>query len=159
MLPVPIKPLYIRIWEKITAPIVAVLRSGLTIESISMSFAIGITCGLFPMPGLGMAMGALLVYIMGANLIAATAVNYLMTPFYVAALIPFIRGGEYLFGVADPIKFSLDDFSKDYKLAAAAYFVSFLRGCVVWFLVAPIVIFLLYHILKRILGPFIKGRV
>lgn len=152
------KPFYLYYWEKLTSPVLEVLKSGLTLESISMSFAIGITCGLFPIPGVTSLVGALFVWLLKANMIASTAINYVMTPFNLMCLVPFIRAGEMLFGIQTPMEFSMDEFSKSFFGALSLYGGALARACVVWLLLVGPTTFVLFHALKVVVRPFMKQQ-
>ena len=149
---------YQKLWEVISSPIINVLKSGLTLESIALSFALGISCGVFPIPGVTSIVGALFVWMLKANLVASTALNYLMTPFNLMLMVPFIRAGEYLFNVKDPIQFSMEPFSQKFFKALSHYSGALSRAVFVWLILLGPSTYILYILLKIILRPFIKPK-
>ncbi len=86
------------------------------------------------MPGITSVIGGIFCWLLRGNILASTAVNYVMTPFLFMCLVPFIRAGEWLFGVAEPVPFSLEPFSESLLGAIKLYrfesCFAFAGGCV-----------------------------
>lgn len=86
--------------RRIVDPIVALLRQGMTPEKIALGMALGLTLGVAPMIGSTTILCATAAFALRLNPAAIQIVNYLMSPLQLAMLIPFIRAGEWLYGVA-----------------------------------------------------------
>jgi uncharacterized protein (DUF2062 family) len=69
-------------------------------ESISLSVALGLVFGVFPVFGFPTIFCALAALTLGLNLPAIQAVNYLAYPLQLILLVPFIRLGGWLFRFA-----------------------------------------------------------
>lgn len=83
------------------------LKQGATPKALAKSTTIGLLLGVFPMLGVTtLMMGAISVR-WKLNLPLMLAVSYLIYPLQIVLLIPFVRLGEWLTGVA-PANFSLD---------------------------------------------------
>lgn len=93
-------------------------------------------------------MCALAAVLWKLNLPAMQLVNYVVYPLQFACLLPFIRLGEALFR-ADPIGLSVAQMLTMAKTnlpqAISALWVSALHAATAWALVAPLLIFTLYH--------------
>ncbi len=131
-----------RIWE----PLVALLKTGLSPRSLAWSVAVGLALGVFPM------LGATTLLCVGAGLVfrlsqpAIQVVNYLVYPLQLALLVPFIRMGDWLFGV-QPLPLSLSAILASLKADTLGTIVTFWtkiwHACVVWALLAlPLMILL-----------------
>ena len=51
MLP-PSRSLFSRLYDQCVRPVLVVLSSGLSVETLAWSFALGMCCGIFPVPGM-----------------------------------------------------------------------------------------------------------
>jgi uncharacterized protein (DUF2062 family) len=128
------------------APILDLLRQGLTPEKIALSLAAGVTLGVFPVIGSTTLLCALAAYALGLNLPAIQLVNYLVYPLQIALLLPFLRAGEWLFG-AERLSLSVPEIAglirADVRLAIATLWTATWHAVVVWVLVGPVVFVLL----------------
>ena len=131
-----------RVW----APILDLLRQGLTPEKIALSLAAGITLGIFPVLGSTTLLCAVAAYALRLNLPAIQLVNYLVYPLQIALLLPFLRAGEWLFG-AERLPFSVAEIlallRADVGLAFATLWTATWHAVVVWAFVGPVVFVLL----------------
>ena len=138
-------------------------QSGLTPEDLALALAFGFTCGIFPVPGVTTVPTLACAYLFGLNAVATQLTNLLATPVNLATVIPFIRAGEWLFGVDDPVSFSLDAFSEDLLGALKMYWVSLLRALAAWLVfMIPATIILNYAlrpVLRVLLANIQSGTV
>lgn len=127
--------------RKIIAPIKALLLQGITPAKISLSLAIGIVLGAFPVLGTTTILCTIVALVSRLNLPAMQIANWLSYPLQVLLLIPFYRMGEWLFQVP-PINLAIADliemFQRDFKGSIAALWDTTLHGIVAWSLVAPV---------------------
>ena len=151
--------LLMRIYERLTSPITNIFKSGLSLEIVALSFSLGIICGIFPITLITSLIGVLFSYIMKANIVACTAIVYVMTPLNLFLVIPFIRAGEILFQIDKPIQFSSDSFSSDFFGSLSKYGGAFTRAIVVWALLFIPITWTSYQILLITLRPIFKQRV
>jgi uncharacterized protein (DUF2062 family) len=138
--------------RRVIAPILGQLRQGITPQLIALTIAAGLVLGIFPILGTSTLLCAVFALALRLNQPIIQLVNYLAYPLQILLLFPFYRAGERLFGQppvpllsivalsqrfwADPWQFLLD-----YGLVA-------LYGVVVWGLVAPVIVGLVYVLLK-----------
>lgn len=152
------------LYSKVVEPLVGMVRSvftqGLTPELMSLSLAFGVTGGLFPVPGVTTIVCGLFVYLFGLNLAACQLMNVLLTPLDLMMILPFIRMGEWIFFVSEPLPFSADKLatmlSSDFFGSVSALGGSFLRGIVAWGLFTMFLTPILYYVLlpiQRVLVP------
>jgi uncharacterized protein (DUF2062 family) len=147
-------------WRRRCAqPILELLRQGITPEKISLSLALGIALGVFPVLGSTTALCALAALVFRLNLPAIQIVNYFVYPLQIALLIPFFRLGERLFR-APHLALSL---TKIHAMLHASVWATtrFLwtttwHAIVVWCLVAPIFIVACYATLLPILRRVLR---
>ena len=136
--------------RKLVIPLFEVLKSGATPEGIALSLAFGLTGGVFPIPTVTTVACIVLAWLFALNFPAVQLTNLLMTPVNFATFIPFIRVGEWLFGVS-PAELSLSLFQSDPLQAISLFWISLVRGVVAWLVFLPPATALLYIILKPII--------
>lgn len=140
-----------RFWrERVAEPVIALLRQGLTPEGLALSLAFGIAAGLFPVIGATTVLGFLFGAGLRLNLPAVQLANWLAYPLQLAAIIPFVRLGEWLAG-APPVPFSVahvvTSVSTDPVGTLERYGITGLHGILGWIAVVPIVVLVLYRVL------------
>lgn len=88
-----------RHWSnRLTQPILDLLRQGVTPRKLAWSLALGVVLGLFPMVGTTTLLCTVAALALRLNLVAMQTANYVVYPLQIALLLPFLRGGELLFG-------------------------------------------------------------
>lgn len=145
--------------RRITRPILEVLRQGTTPEKIALSIAFGLVLGIIPAIGWTTLLCFLAAIMFRLNLPAVQLVNYFMYPVQLALLIPFIRAGELLFGGTRlPLSLSqiLSMIKADVRHAIKVLWIATAHAVVVWALVAPLAIYLIYRTLAPILRQFVQ---
>jgi uncharacterized protein (DUF2062 family) len=127
------------------------LKMGLTPDSIALCVAVGIVVGTFPLFGITTLLAAAIALTLRLNLPLIEAVNYLMTPIHLLAILPWVRAGEKLFGrphvhmKAKEVLFLVQNHPWE---AVNLIGWDILRAVVAWSLAAPFLILLLFWILK-----------
>ncbi|MGB7729332.1 MAG: DUF2062 domain-containing protein [Candidatus Acidiferrum sp.] len=136
--------------RRLVRPLLELLRQGVTPERLSLSIALGAALGVFPVIGCNTALCALVALIWGLNVPAIQMVNYFVYPLQIALLIPFFRLGEKLFR-APHLQISVP---KIYELvrmnlwgAVKLLWTTTWHALVVWLLIAPFVVALIYILL------------
>jgi hypothetical protein len=129
------------------------LQQGATPKALAKSTTIGLLLGVFPMLGVTtLMMGAISVR-WKLNLPLMLAVSYLIYPLQLVLLIPFVRVGEWLTGIA-PANFSLDAmadaFAANFTAALVDLGTSNLVAVLGWSLLSLPVAALLYLVLVPI---------
>lgn len=135
------------------------LKQGATPKALAKSTTIGLLLGVFPMLGVTtLMMGAISVR-WKLNLPLMLAVSYLIYPLQIVLMIPFVRVGEWLTGIA-PANFSLDAmtdaFAANFMAAlvdlGTSNLVAVLGWCLLSLPVAALLYFLLVPIFKLALA-------
>jgi uncharacterized protein (DUF2062 family) len=154
------------IQRKLVRPIIDLLKQGVTPEKMALSLALGVTLGIFPALGWTTALCAIAALALHLNLPAIQIVNYFMYPAQIALLIPFFRLGEWLFGaprlaISIPQMYAL--IHANVWNAIRTLWTTTWHAIVVWCVLAPMIVGLIYVILvpalRRVLrrlqgGPF-----
>lgn len=128
------------------------LKQGATPKALAASFTIGLLVGVFPVLGVTtLMMGAISVR-WRLNLPLMLAVSYLIYPLQIILLVPFVRVGEWVTGVA-PGNFSLDAmadaFATNFTAALIDLGASNLVAVLGWCLLTLPIGAVLYIILKQ----------
>ncbi len=129
-------------WKRrVVAPIAAQLKQGITPEEISLTLALGIVLGVFPILGACTLLCGLAAWRLKLNQPIIQAVNYLVYPLQVLLLLPFYRAGETLFRQPHVPIFSVVDLLARFKAGPLQFLVDYglvgLYGIAVWCLLAP----------------------
>ena len=81
--------------DKVIDPIKGAVMGGLSAKGLAMSLSVGLTAGVFPIPGLTTVLAVVLSYALGANIVVAQVVNMLCFCLNVATIYPFMVAGRY----------------------------------------------------------------
>jgi hypothetical protein len=134
--------------------LIAFLKMGMTPERLALCIGLGIAIGLVPALGTTTLLCALAAFLFRLNLPAIQLVNYFVYPLQLALLIPFIRAGEWLFGV-EPLNLSLELIQRMMKAnlweTVIGLWSATMRAVIVWLLIAPVVVALVYLVMTPIL--------
>uniref|UniRef100_K3WTQ5 DUF2062 domain-containing protein n=1 Tax=Globisporangium ultimum (strain ATCC 200006 / CBS 805.95 / DAOM BR144) TaxID=431595 RepID=K3WTQ5_GLOUD len=153
--------------EKVKAPVVKLLKSGASPESIALAMAFGVSGGIFPIPGVTTVPVMLAIFLFRLNPVAAMLTNYLVTPLNLASLPVFIYYGNSFFGGEEgAVDFSVAKFMEDVKADTINTLLLFrftlLHAIYAWAAVLPVLTFAIYVVLAPILRrvmPKPKGDV
>jgi uncharacterized protein (DUF2062 family) len=115
------------------------LKQGATPKALAASSTVGLLLGVFPMLGVTTLMMGGISVRWKLNLPLMLAVSYLIYPLQIVLLVPFVRMGEWLTGVA-PANFTLDAmadaFAKNFTAALIDLGTSNLVAILGWCLLA-----------------------
>lgn len=157
------KPGMITEWirRRIVAPLIELLRQGVTPEKLALSLALGLALGLFPVLGTTTALCAIAALALRLNLPAIQIVNYVVYPAQIALLIPFFRFGEKLFG-APRLPLSISEivtmFRANYWHATQFLWTTTWHAIAAWASVAPVLVGLTYVLLVPLLRHIARKR-
>jgi uncharacterized protein (DUF2062 family) len=140
--------------RRLVRPILDLLRQGVTPEKIALSVALGAALGVFPALGWSTTLCTIAAIVLRLNLPAIQIVNYFMYPAQLALLVPFFRWGEKLFRaphfpISVPQIYAL--FHASAWIAIKLLWTTIWHAIVVWGMIAPVFIGLLYVILMPVL--------
>jgi uncharacterized protein (DUF2062 family) len=143
-------------WQRrVVAPIVAQLRQGITPSRIALTLALGAVLGIFPILGATTALCAIAGLWLRLNQPVIQVVNYFMYPVQIALLLPFYRAGETLFGQPHVPIFSVTDLMARFQESPTQFMVDYgmvgVYGIVVWTLVAPLLVAIIYYAARPLL--------
>ena len=134
--------------------LITFLKMGITPERLALCIGLGIAIGLVPALGTTTLLCALAAFLFRLNLPAIQLVNYFVYPLQLALLIPFIRAGEWLFGV-EPLNLSLELIQRMMKAnlweTVIGLWSATMRAVMVWLLIAPVIVALVYLVMTPIL--------
>lgn len=135
-------------WKRrVVTPLVAQLRQGVTPEKLALTVALGLVLGIFPILGATTLLCGIAAVALRLNQPVIQIVNYFAYPAQLALIIPIYRAGEMLFGKA-PIPLSIplifERFRADFGQFLSDFGMVAVQGIVVWCLIAPMAIAVLY---------------
>jgi len=133
--------------QHILSPVLALLDQGHSLHHVARGIALGFVCSFVPVIGLSTALSFLLAWLFGHHQIAAQIGNLLGGPLQLLLLIPFLRLGEWLFGVKPQsfdVSLMIQSFKSTPLKALSDYGLFCIRACVAWMIVA----FLMYWVMR-----------
>ena len=145
--------------HRVIKPLVKLLRQGVTPEKLALSLALSATLAVIPAFGWSVWLCGLAGLAFGLNLPAMQVVNYFLYPAQVALLLPFFRMGEKLFRVPHlPLSISQIVSMAQANLWGAMKLLwnTTWHAVVVWALLAPFAIGLIYFVLLPIFRKLVK---
>jgi uncharacterized protein (DUF2062 family) len=141
--------------------LLALLKTGMTPESLALCIGLGVALGLVPALGTTTLLCAIMAFLFRLNLPAIQLVNYCVYPLQLALLIPFIRAGEWLFG-AESLNLSLESIQLMMKSDLWATVISLwsttMRAVMAWLLIAPVIVVLVYLAMTPLLKKLLPER-
>src|ERR1700674_247599 len=140
--------------RRLVRPILDLLQQGVTPEKIALSVALGAALGVFPALGWSTTLCAIAAIVLRLNIPAIQIVNYFVYPAQIALLVPFFRWGEKLFRaphfpISVPQIYSL--FHESAWIAIKLLWTTIWHAMVVWGMIAPAFVGLVYAILLPLL--------
>src|SRR6266849_380440 len=148
-------------YRRLVRPILDLLRQGVTPEKMALSVAMGAALGMLPALGLSTTLCAIAAIVLRLNLPAIQMVNYFVYPAQIALLVPFFRWGEKLFRAPHfPISvlqiYAL--FHASTWLAIKLLWTTIWHAMVVWGMIAPVFVGVVYTILMPALRRAVRMR-
>jgi uncharacterized protein (DUF2062 family) len=140
--------------RRLVRPIADLLTQGITPEKIALSIAFGLVLGAFPALGWSTLLCLLLALCLKLNVPAMQLVNYLAYPLQLVLLVPFLRAGEFLFRAprqAISLPQILAMVRADVWHAITLLWVATMHAIVVWALVAPVAVWVIYKVLAPVM--------
>jgi uncharacterized protein (DUF2062 family) len=140
--------------RRIVAPILALLKQGITPDKLALSLAFGIGFGLFPVLGASTILCAAAALALRLNMPAIQLVNYALSPLQLLLIIPFVRVGEAVTGAAAfPITISggFAILAQGALHAIKVLWDAIVHAALGWVIVAPLCMFALYRLFRPML--------
>lgn len=147
--------------RRVRDPIVAQLKQGATPEKLSLTIALGVVLGVFPILGSTTALCLGVGLLLKLNQPVIQLVNWFIYPLQIPLMFIFIRLGETVLR-APHVSFSIPNLLQRFKDSPAQFFRDFgltaLHGLGGWLLIAPLVAAILYFTLRPGLRKLARTR-
>lgn len=141
--------------DRVLTPLKQLLNEGLTPAKMSQALAAGFVIGITPMLGISSILAVGIASVFKLNQVAIQVANWAAYPGQILAFIPFIRLGEWIFGL-DAAVINPSDietmFSNDFQASISLYGRSLLAGWFAWLIAAIPLAFILSWPLERALN-------
>lgn len=138
------------LWRRwVVKPVIAQLAQGTTPSKIALAIAFGVTLGLFPLLGTTTMLALGVGVMLKLNQPVLQVFRELTYPLQLATILFFMRAGESLFGAVHvPLSISMmmEQFFANPGKFLTDYGMIGLYGVVVWLLLAPLLIGVIYFI-------------
>ena len=141
------------LYRRILAPLLALLKQGVSPSRLALCVAIGIVVGNIPILGVSTILCGLIALLFRLNLPAMQVVQAAMAPSQILLIIPFVRLGEWI--LRDPpqalsITAGMQILASGVWQAVHTLWSAIVHAGFAWLLVAPCSIFLLYKLLTPV---------
>jgi len=137
--------------RRLIAPLVALLRQGVTPAELALSLSLGTAIGLIPILGVATALCALAAVFFRLNMPAIQLVNYLLTPLQLILIIPLLRFGELLVNAPRfpvTLESGLALLSHGAIDAVQVLATAIAHATLGWIVLAPLAVFALFRIFE-----------
>ena len=141
------------LYRRILAPLLALLKQGMSPRRLALCVAIGVVVGNVPILGISTILCTAIALSFGLNLPAIQLVQAAMAPTQILLIIPFVRLGEWILRVPPQpvsIKEGLDLIAQGVGHAVVVLWDAILHAGLAWILVAPIAVYLFYRLLTPV---------
>ncbi|OYW73463.1 MAG: hypothetical protein B7Z37_21475 [Verrucomicrobia bacterium 12-59-8] len=148
------------LWRRwVVKPVVAQLAQGTTPAKIAQAIAFGVTTGVFPLLGTTTLLAVAVGFVLKLNQPVLQVFRELTYPLHLASLLLFMRAGESLFG-AEHVPLSISMMMERFFASPGQFMTDYgiigLYGVVVWLLIAPLLIGVVYFISKPLIEKLSK---
>lgn len=147
--------------RRVVRPILELLKQGVTPEKIALSVALGAAFGVIPALGWSTTLCAIAAILLRLNLPAIQIVNYFVYPAQIALLVTFFRWGETLFR-APHFPITVEQvyalFHAGAWTAIRLLWTTLWHALVVWAMLAPVFIGVVYVILLPVLRRSLRAQ-
>jgi uncharacterized protein (DUF2062 family) len=141
--------------------ILAQLKQGITPQKISLTLALGMALGIFPILGATTLLCFLFGLWLKLNQPIIQVVNYLIYPLQLVLILVFVRIGEFMVR-ATPVSFSIPELFRKFHESPREFFRQFgmtgVHGIIGWLLVAPFVAAGLYFLFLPLMKKLARGH-
>ncbi len=136
-------------------PVKGWLKQGLTPDRLALTLALGVACGLVPMPGMTTLLATTLAWRLRLNVAAMLLLGHVLTPLQVLLFVPFFRWGARLFHHSAGASLSLAQIKYQFLHPTAAglsmLWRASLGALLLWAVAMVPLTFLLYRVLRPVL--------
>jgi uncharacterized protein (DUF2062 family) len=133
--------------ERVLGLIVAQLTQGITPSKISLTIALGLNLGIFPILGTTTMLCVIAGLWLKLNQPVIQLVNWLASPLQLVLILVFVRIGEWLMR-APHLSLSIPELLRKFHQSPVGFFREFgmtgVHGIVAWLVIAPILTGVLY---------------
>lgn len=140
--------------DRLLTPLKQLLNDGLTPAKMSHALAAGFVLGITPMLGISSILAVGVAAVFKLNQVAIQVANWVAYPAQIVLFIPFIRAGEWLWGL-EPAAINPSDiasmFSDDFYASLEIYGQSLAAGFALWAITAIPLSFALSYPLRSVL--------
>lgn len=148
------------LWRRwVVKPVIAQLTQGTKPAEISKAIAFGVTTGIFPLLGTTTVLGLAVGMMLKLNQPVLQVFRELVYPVQLATILLFMRAGETLFG-AEHVPLSIPMMMERFFAAPGQFMKDFgmigLYGVVVWLLLTPLLLGVVYFITKPLVEKLSK---
>jgi len=136
--------------DRVVGLIMTQLTQGVTPQKLSLTIALGLTLGIFPILGATTSLCAIAGVALRLNQPVIQLVNWLASPLQLSLILIFVRMGEWVAG-ARRMNFSLSELFHKFHESPAKFLHEFgltgLHGILAWLVIAPFLSGLIYLLL------------
>ena len=139
--------------RRILAPLVALLRQGISPQRLALCVAIGVVVGNIPILGISTILCTAIALAFRLNLAAIQLVQAVMAPTQILLIIPFVRLGEWILRLPPQplsIREGLDLLARGAGHAIVVLWDAIVHAGLAWAIIAPFAVYLIQKLLTPV---------
>lgn len=150
----------VRLWQRrVRGPVLAELTRGTSPERVALASVLGLISASWPQIGTNPIMALLLSWAFHCNKAVTSGISLVFTPLQYALMIPYLRVGETMLGVAhfetsvpEIITIVVTDPIGSFKVLGIPLVHAILGWSSTWLVIGPVLFFPLRTVMRRISG-------
>ncbi|MGA0085184.1 MAG: DUF2062 domain-containing protein [Steroidobacteraceae bacterium] len=139
---------------RLLAPLLSLLKQGLSPRELALCIALGAGIGLFPVLGVSTPLLTIIALARKLNLAAIQLVSYAMSPVQLVLIIPFMRLGEWAIGATPQpmtIAAGMEILATGILEAIITLWDAIIHATLGWLILGPLAIYVTYRVLIPLL--------
>ena len=140
--------------RRVIEPLRAQLTQGVTPSRLALALSLGVVLGVVPILGITTLLCGVVAAVLKLNQPAVQVANYAAYPVQLALFVPFFHLGAWIFG-QPPMTFTVAQLRaelREDRLGTLAHYAGAnLRAVAAWALIAPLVVMVLFVVLRPVL--------
>jgi uncharacterized protein (DUF2062 family) len=151
------------LWSRrVRDPILALFTQGITPDKVSLTFAVGTVCSLFPFLGFTTGLNLIVGLRLRLNQPLLQTLNQLLTPVQLVMIVGYVRGGEWLWQARGD-RFSVMEMIRVFQEVSFADFLqrfgwAGIHAFTAWALTAPLLAGAVYYSLRPVFRRLASNR-
>jgi len=138
-------------------PLLGLLNEGITPHKLALCLVFGIDFGIIPILGVTTTLCLIIAFLLRLNKPAIVLVNFFVYPLQLLLIIPFIKAGEWMFGLGESsltVSSITNLFHTNWLEAFTVIGIYIVTGTLAWMIIMLPISFIIYYVSRPIFQRF-----